>query len=144
MPGFYASGFLYHPASGQILLQQQNSPGKAATWSLLGSLARNGETSQENFQRLVQTFLKIKLSTSAIHFVYDYFHKGLHKKHHVSYAEVEKLNVFPPTKKMVFAWFSIKEITKLPLSAQTKQDIIVGQRVIDSSVRKKAGELTIG
>lgn len=144
MQSFYASGFLYHPDSGQILLQQQQPFGKAATWSLLGSLARDGETSQESFQRLVQTFLKIKLSTSAIHFVYDYFHKGLHKKHHVSYAEVEKLRDFPPAKKTIFAWFSLKEISKLSLSAETKQDIIVGQRVIDSSVRKKAGERTIG
>lgn len=140
---FYASGFLYHPGSGQILLQKQDSSDANSLWSLLESKARGKETGQENFKRLIYAFLRLDLPLTATHSVYEYFHKGLHKNYHVSYAEVEKLRDFPPHKKTVFAWFSMKEILKLSLSDQTKQDLIVGRRVIDSASRKKAGEQTI-
>lgn len=74
--------------------------------------------------------------------VYDYVAKG--KKYVISYAEVKKTKNFPATQKFSFKWFTVKEISKLPLSAQTKQDIIVGHRVIDSELRRDIGEQTIG
>ena len=73
--------------------------------------------------------------------VYDYICKG--KKCVVCYAEVKTLKEYS-TSKRACKWFTIKEISKLPLAPQTKQDLIVGRRVIDSQVRKDAGEQTIG
>lgn len=107
---------------------------------MLGSYNRGTETSEENFIRNVKDFLHLNLLTSSIRSVYDYVRLG---KNYVSYAQVKKLTNFPTIGKTVFAWFNMREISKLPLSAQTKQDIIVGQRVIDASVRKQTGEQTI-
>lgn len=139
---FYASGFLYHPESAQILLQQTKSSDDEPSWALLEIKGQGQETKGENFRRLVRTLLKLNLSFGQIHLIYDYYHAGLGKKYYVSYAEVDKLRNFPPAGKTVFAWFTQKEILKLHTSKLTKQDIIVGQRVINATVRKKAGEQT--
>lgn len=143
LKNYHTSGFLYHPASQQILLQKQNCDDLNAPWTLIGSDGVGKETSVENFKRLLRTLLKLNLSLKTIHSVYDYFHAELKKKHFVSYAEVDELVDFPPTKEMIFNWFSYKEISKLKISKLTFQDIVVGQRVIDSSVRKKSGERTL-
>lgn len=135
---FYASGFLYHSGSQQILLQQNNSK-----WSMLGSQSRASETSVENFRRIVRAFLKLDLPAKSIREVYNYHHPVLKQEHYVSYAEIKKIIKFPPSKETTFAWFTLKDTAKLPLSVQTKQDIIVGQRVINSQIRKDAGEQTI-
>lgn len=115
----HLSGFLYHPASQQILLQQKTD----GEWTLL-----------EEFSLMVKpkTLLPI----------YDYVAKG--QKCIVSYAKVKNLSAVPAKKGHTYQWFSLKEISKLPLSAQTKQDLIVGRRVIDSQTRRDAGERTIG
>ena len=138
---FYASGFLYHPDSSKILLQQENANDPKSLWSLLGSKNIGSETSQENFVRNAKSFLHLDLLANAVYGVYDYFRLG---KNYVSYAIVKKLTDFPTIGKTVFAWFRIKEITKLALSDQTKQDLIVGQRIIDCEIRKKAGGQTLG
>jgi len=138
---FYASGFLYHPDSTKILLQQENANDPKSLWSLLGSKNIGSETSQENFVRNAKSFLHLDLLANAVYGVYDYFRLG---KNYVSYAIVKKLTDFPTIGKTVFAWFRIKEITKLALSDQTKQDLIVGQRIIDCEIRKKAGGQTLG
>ena len=137
---FYASGFLYHPDSTKILLQQENSHDPKSLWSMLGSKNVGSETSQENFVRNAKSFLHLDLLANAVFCVYDYLHLG---KNYVSYTEVKKLTDFPQIGKTIFAWFKIKEITKLSLSDQTRQDLTVGQRVIDSGVRKKAGGQTL-
>lgn len=131
----YHSGFLYHPDSQKILLRQIPSELKPA-WSLLEG--QEGEP----FGKILVSSLGLKIKDSAIQPIYDYFSKG--KKITIYYAEVAKIKDFPPKKTHSFGWFTVKEISKLPLSAQTKQDIIVGFRVIGSSVRKAAGEQTIG
>lgn len=118
---FHFGGFLYHPDSQQILLQQKID-GEQQVWTLLEDLRQ--------------------FHPKEVLPIYDYVVKG--KKHVVSYVEVNKLRDFPPTKTSAFKWFTLKEISKLPLSGQTKQDIIVGRRVIDSQIRKDAGERTIG
>lgn len=132
---FYTGGFLYHPESQQILLQQKTDE-EAQTWTLLGNL------NKKNFKSLVLKLLNLHLQPKAILPVYDYALKG--KKHLISYAEVGKLENFLATTTYLFKWFTAKEISKLPLSGQTKQDLIVGQRVINSQIRKDAGEQTIG
>lgn len=130
----YPHGFLYHPDSQQILLQQKVD--EQSVWTLLGGIGG------EDFQHVIAKILNFKLGPKAIRPVYDYSVKG--ERHFVSYVEVKKAEDFPATKKLSFAWFSVKQLTKLPLSNQTKQDIIVGRRVIESESRRDAGELTIG
>ncbi len=131
----YSGGFLYHPESQKILLQQDSSDPKSV-WTLLGSA--NGK----DFAQVVSDFLQLKLSAEAVLPIYDYTAKG--EKHVIVYAEVKNQKDFPKVKNFCFAWFTLKEISKLPLSAQTKQDLIVGRRVIDSQIRQDAGERTIG
>lgn len=140
---FYASGFLYHLATGKILLQQQDPTDSKSPWSMLGGKSLGAETSEENFKRNARAFLRLNLASSAINPVYDYFQIDMGKKHYVLYAQVKKLEDFAPAQNSVFAWFTIKEAFKLNLSPQTKQNIIVGQRVIDALARKKAGQKTM-
>jgi hypothetical protein len=110
----HSRGFLYCPKTQQILLQQDFS-NPASQWALL------------DIKDLPKKTIPI----------YDYVLKG--EKYIVSFAEVKTPKVIANTK-----WFTYKEISKLPLSTQTKQDIIVGHRVIDSQIRRDAGEQTIG
>jgi hypothetical protein len=141
---FYASGFLYHSRSGQILLQQKNSASKDTEWCLIGGVNLKGETSEQTFLRIIKQLLGLNLKPTAACSIYTYFHEGLKKDHYINYAKVTKLENFPSVKDAVFAWFNFKQIHKLNVSEQTKQDIIVGQRVIDSATRKSLGERTIG
>lgn len=132
---YCCSGFLYHPDSQKILLRQDLTDPKPS-WTLLEG------SEGEAFQQTVANLLGFKLKKHRIQPVYDYISKG--KKRLVSYAEIDKIRDFPPQKTLSFGWFTIKEISKLPLPPQVKQDIIVGFRVIGSSDRKAAGEQTIG
>lgn len=141
---FYASGFLYHPASQQILLQQQISASKTPVWALLGGKGLKNKTGEETFLDVCFNVFELKLKLNSVHFIYTYFSKDLDKDHNIYYAEVKKLHKFPTSKKTEFAWFNFKQILKLNLLEQSKHDIIIGKRVIESSVRKSLGQQTIG
>lgn len=135
---FYASGFIYHSKTQQILLQQNNTE----EWTLLGGNSLKNETVEQAFKRVVSKILEIKQSIP-VQTVYNYFNDELKKDHYVSYITIRKLENFEGSKK-TFEWFNFKQIGKLKLSAQCKQDIIVSKRVIDSSIRKSLGQQTIG
>ena len=139
----YSSGFIYCPSTQKILLQR-NSKETDSKWTLFGASSEGKETGEETFRRLIKEFLKISIKPKDVYYIYDYHHVAMNKKHNISYAEVDKQIEIKPKNDFTFGWFSIQEISKLPLSPQTKQDIIVGKRVIDSADRKKAGEQTIG
>jgi len=133
---FYASGFLYHQDSQQILLHQSDSKNKSSDlWGMIGGASRQGETVQKTFQRIIHEWLNIKLDPNKIFPVYDYFHKTLHKTHHVFYAEIGKHHSLPKFSKNTLSWFTFKQTTKLPFSLETKQDVIVSQRVIMAQER---------
>ena len=138
---FYASGFLYHPKTQQILLQQENKDGANNEWNLFSGENEKEEDVKETFLRIINTHLNLKLKINSIFTIYDYTYKG--KDVYLLYAHVRKLEKFTHDTK-IFTWFTFKKIQKLTLSAQAKQDIIVGQRVIDSSIRKGLGLQTIG
>lgn len=140
---FYASGFLFHPRSQQILLQQQNSADTESVWDLFGDKRLDKETEEETFRRAIYSNLRLKLKPRAIKPVYSYYREDKNKNNYICYAKVEKLEKFQ-NKKNLFAWFTFKQIQKLNVSEQTRQDILVGQRVIYSSVRKRLGLRTIG
>ena len=140
---FYASGFLYHPKSQQILLQQANTANLENGWSLFEGEGLKNESAQETFKRVVYLHLHLELKPKNIFPIYSYFHEGKHKNNYIHYAIVRKLEAFPNTKKTLFSWFTLKQIQKMHIPDQIKQDIIVGQRVIDSAMRKSLGQQTI-
>jgi hypothetical protein len=140
---FYASGFLYHPKTQQILLQQPNTADLETGWSLFEGEGLKNESAQETFKRVIYLHLHLALKPKNIFPIYSYFHEGKGKNNYIHYAIVRKLETFPNTKKTLFSWFTLKQIQKMHIPDQIKQDIIVGQRVIDSAMRKSLGQQTI-
>ena len=141
--GFYASGFIYHIRSQQILLQQQITADNNSEWSLFGVNGSGNQTAEEVFKKAIQKLLHIELKPKAVLPIYKYFLEEMKKDHYICYAKISKLEKFPATKKTNFGWFSFKQIQKLNLSEQTKHDLVVGQRVINSALRKSLGQQTI-
>ncbi len=141
---FLISGFLYHPETQQILLQRESSETSDSSWSLLSCKAPSAKESKQSFKHTLMQVLNLDISESNIHQVYNYDESEEGNNNAVAYAVVEELTEYPTNKGNEFGWFTQKEISKLKLPFQTKQDITVGQRVIDSSIRRDAGVLTIG
>lgn len=134
---FYASGFLYNLKTHQILLFQPEQKNDLPTfWSLLGGESIQGEEAQAAFQRIINKLLKINLRVKDIYPVYDYFSNVRNKLHYVFYAEVGNTKSFNNFKKGSFSWFTFSETFKLPFTTQTKQDIVVGERVINAKWRE--------
>jgi len=137
---FYASGFLYHLRTQQILLHQPNlNSNSSSFWTMPGGTGREGEDAREAFQRIIYQVLNLQLNEKCIHPVYDYFNNTLDTIHYVFYAQVKTMNNLSLPDNDALSWFSFKQITKLPLSEQTKQDIIVSQRVIQAQARSDSG-----
>jgi ADP-ribose pyrophosphatase YjhB (NUDIX family) len=140
---FYASGFLYSIKTHQILLLK--SPQKndlASSWSMLGGEGKGGEEAEVTFQRIISKLLNINLKKERIYPVYDYFHNTRNKINHVFYAEVGKTKTFNSSKVGIFSWVSFRETLKLPFTSQTKQDIVVGERVINAKWRDDEAKKT--
>ncbi len=130
---FYASGFLYSLKTQQILLLQPSN--LTSFWSTLGGESKKGEETQLAFQRIIYKLLNFDLKNKHIFPVYDYFHNIYNKINYVFYAEVEKTNIYHVPKN-IFSWFTFHETLKLPFSTQTKQDLVVGERVINLKYRE--------
>lgn len=139
---FYASGFLYHLPSQQILLQQKIQPSSviASPWFLFSGLYTKIDGQNEAFKNIVFDLLRIKIKT--VYTVYSYVKESTGIHHAIVYAELNRLQNFPSKKGLTFAWFSFKHVAKLHIEEQTKHDIVVGQRVIDATRRKSEGEHT--
>lgn len=127
---FYASGFLYHSPSQQILLQQLNNDSDTKLF-LFRSSSKKGADPQTVFQRCVEEALGILVDVSAIHPVYDYIHDKL-GEHYIFYAEVSDLIPVSYDSKHRTEWYRLSKISKCNMSEQTRHDIIVGERVIRS------------
>lgn len=141
--GFYASGFIYHPPTGQILLQKRKSATDTqTTLSMFGGVNLSGENAQGAFQRIIHKLLHLKLNPKSIYPVYTYFCKDMKRDHYIIYAELEKIKNFS-SKKTVLTWFSFKQAQKLQATEQTKHDITVSQRVIEAKKRKSLGQRTL-
>lgn len=126
---FYASGFLYSLKTHQILLLQSST-----SWSMLGGESHEGEEAQETFQRIINKLLKLKLKSKDIYPIYDYPDETLNKINYVFYAEVDKAPLALP-KKSTLTWVTFAESLKFLFSTNTKQDLIVGERVINLKQR---------
>lgn len=133
---FYASGFLYHVATQQILLHQANiSNNPLSFWKMFGDFSHKDEDAHTAFQRILFEQLHIKLPTTHLLPVYDYDLNTRNTIHYVFYAEVPKLSVFPLGDRGVFSWFTFKQTTKLIFSDQAKQDVMVSERVVNAQAR---------
>lgn len=104
-------------------------------WSMLGGESINGEEAQTAFQRIINKLLNINLKVKDIYPVYDYFHNTKNKLNYVFYAEIRNTRIIGNPKNSNFSWFTFGETLKLPFTRQTKQDIIVGERVINAKWR---------
>jgi len=135
---FYASGFLYHSASQQILLQQYPSLSQPSMyWSLFGGMNQTDETSEQAFLRILAVNLGLTVTPNACFAVYDYVQKNRNTPRFIYYAIVDTLyDEEALLTENKTSWFSFKQVAKLPIEPQTRQDITVGQRVINLAVRQ--------
>jgi hypothetical protein len=131
---FYVSGFLYNHKSQQILLIQPDSDTDAPSlWSTIGGEGKTGEDPQATFQRVVNQFLGITLKPKDIYPIYDYTHDD-NKLNYVFYAEVGS-NKSSKNVEGNLSWFTFTETLKLKFTPHTKQDLMVGERVINAKWR---------
>lgn len=136
---FYASGFLYHTPTEQILLRQVSTDkAPSPTWHMVGGIASKEEESIDTFKRYIHDLIDVKLDAKRVFAVYDYFHNTHNTMHYVFYAEVKKLIAIPADDKRGLSWVTFKQTTKLPFDAQTKQDVIIAERVIKAQARSDA------
>jgi len=134
---FYTSGFLYSPKTHQILLIQSAQPDNTRSlWSTIGGESSGEEEAHIAFQRIISKLLNLNLKAKDIYAVYDYFHDKLAKMNYVFYAEVKNSRAVSTPGKDNFSWVAFGEISKLLFTDHTKQDIIVGERVINLKWRE--------
>lgn len=142
MHKFYASGFIYNPLTDQILLQQVTSKDSLSSpWILFGKTCSSEKTAKQAFINIIFKLLGVK--TKKIFPIYTYPDSQTHETKIVFYIELRKSVNFPNKNVSTFSWFTLKQISRLKLSSQTKQDITVGQRVIESAIRKSLGQQTL-
>ncbi len=135
---FYTCGFLFHLKSQQILLHQPHKENDTtlSLWSMFGETNHAKEDATAVFQRIIHTKLNLKLPKKSIYPVYDYFHKIHNKTHYVCYAIVATMQKHTVLQGSNLSWYTFKEAIKLPSTQQTKQDIMVAQRVIEAQERE--------
>lgn len=135
---YYVSGFLYHPQSQQVLLQQNSSD---SVWEMFSG-EDNTMDPKVFFEKTLGKILEDTSGVKHIYPVYSYFNSSLHKTHYIFYAPVSRLKRYHTRSGGALAWFNFKQITKLPLSIQAKHDIVVAGRVIAAQAR--ASEPRVG
>ncbi len=140
---FYASGFLYHPATQQILLQPSKSLESTPKWALFGGKSAAEEEAEVSFQRIILEYLNLKIPLAKILPIYTYFNEEVKADYYIFFAQVKSLKKFPHLNGSAPAWFTKPQIQKLALGAQEKHDLIVAHRVIDAITRKDLGQHTL-
>lgn len=135
----YASGFLIHLPSQQILLQQNiTSDNFSSPWLLFQNAYKEEECAEIVFKNIIDQLLHVTLDV--VHPVYSYEFENAN--HSIVYSEITDLVEFPSENGLVFNWFSFRNVRNLQITEQTKHDIVVGQRVIEAELRKQRGEHT--
>ncbi len=133
---FTVCGFLYNTVTEQILLLQSNkNTDLSSSWSMIGAEGKPGEDPKSVFQDSVRKLLKIKLDPAQIYHIYDYRDKKSQKVNYVFYVEVDQAPKLDEVNENKLTWITFGETMKLLFTSNTKQDVIVGQRVINLKVR---------
>lgn len=136
---FYASGFLFHLPSQQILLQQKQSTSPVVSpWIFFGNKHAINKKPEKIFEETLSKLLKININK--LNKIYSYT-KDYFQIHTLFYATLDELEEFAPVNGYVFRWFSFKDVLKIKISEQTKHDIVIGQRVIDALERDNDANL---
>lgn len=139
MHTFYASGFVFNPLTEEILLQQVTSKDTIPSpWTLFGNTCSTEQKAENTFKKMVIKLLGI--TPKKIYPIYSYPNNETKGTNFVFYTELSKSRKFSNKGAISFSWFTLKQISRLKINPQTKQDITVGMRVIDSAVRKSMGE----
>ena len=128
----YASGFLYHSPTGQILLQQITQD-TDTTFSLFGDTSHDGLDPQTVFLNCLEKSLGVKIASSDIQTVYDYAPDGEGAKY-IFYVEVTDAVPKTYNAKSNATWLHLSKLGKLPMTEQTRHDIVIGERVIRSLI----------
>ena len=133
---FYASGFLYSLKTHKILLlKSPKEDSQDFLWSTIGGESCEEEEAQAAFQRIINELLDLNLKTKDIHPIYDYSYDTEDKINYVFYGEVKNPKKFNRLKEDTCSWVAFHEVSKLPFTAHSKQDVIVGERVISAKWR---------
>lgn len=133
---FYVSGFLYSLKTHKILLlKTQKKDSSDFIWSTIGGVSDDGEEPQAAFARIINEQLGINLKAKSTYPIYDYLHTAKDKMNHVFYAEVKSSKEFKSLQEGTFEWVSFHEIAKLSFAPHSKQDVIVGERVVNAKWR---------
>lgn len=137
----YASGFIYHPPSQQILLQQSEPISNISSeWSLFGGRCKEEQDPEVLFRNLVLKLLDTEIR--GVLPVYSYLNDNTGEFQYIFYSHMSELKNYSSKNNQIFRWFTFKEVIKLKIKEQTKHDIVVGQRVIEAALRKSLGEHT--
>jgi hypothetical protein len=126
----YASGFLYHSASQQILLQQTNQNHEDQL-VMFGAKSHPGKDPRAVFKSCVEEALGVSLADSAIHPVYDYVHDQLGAQF-IFFVEMSGPDINVDLRHHNAAWLMLSKLSKCNMSEQTRHDITIGGRVIRS------------
>ena len=118
------------------MLKSQQKDSTDFLWSMIGGESSEGEEAQIVFQRIINELLNLSLKAKDIHPVYDYFHDTRDKLNYVFYAEVKNPQEFDSLKEDTLSWVAFNETPKLLFTVHTKQDVIVGERVISAKWRE--------
>lgn len=138
---YHVSGFLYNLKTQKILLlqaQQETSP--RPIHSTIGKEVSKSEEAHIAFQKIINELLGINLNKKNIYAIYDYFHEELGKDNFVFYAETKSSPKFENIDGKDAVWIAFDEMSKLLFTPHTKQDIIVGERVIKAKRRDDAAQ----
>jgi hypothetical protein len=129
---FYASGFICHVPTQQILLQKLDT-NENPTLTFFSGKSRKGETPEQAFLRTVSEMLGYKASPSSVRPIYDYIHDTMGECF-MFYIEVADTKHIPGNGKHHADWFPLAKLSKLKLSEQTRHDIVIGERVIRAAL----------
>lgn len=127
---FYASGFIYHSPSGQILLQQLTT-GDSTKLVLFREKSSKGKDPLVVFRQCIEKALGVSINTSSIHPVYDYVHDKLGEQF-IFYVDVSNVAPIAYSAKNKTEWCLLSRLSKYSMNEQTRHDIIIGERVIRS------------
>ena len=133
---FYACGFLYSLKHNKILLLQSKAQeDQPCLYSMLGGEGIEGEEALVSFQRIVNKLLNVNIKSKDIHPVYDYCHSSNDKPSFVFYADIKNIKNISGLEEGTFSWLKFSETIKLKFNTQTKQDMVIGERVINAKLR---------
>ena len=130
----YASGFLFHSPSQQILLLQPVLDSDTP-WSIIRVSHASSDDPLSVFTSHASRLLKV--TQLNVRPVYSYVDKKSQCQHSIFFADVTTRQNYPETTTFRYRWFELKDLRKLRMNDSIRHDIVVGTRVIAAGEREK-------